>query len=75
MKDEAMKWIKRAVILKVGNAILKKPASALGIGVLAAGAGYVTYNLITKQCKKSPNKIEDIENNNPEIAGEKKIVV
>lgn len=75
MKDEAMKWIKRAVILKVGNAILKKPASAIGIGVLAASAGYVTYNLIMKQCKKSPNKIEDIENNNPEIAGEKKIVV
>lgn len=75
MKDEAIEWIKRVVILKVGNAILKKPASAIGIGVIAAGAGYVTYSLIKKQCKKSPNKIEDIENNNPEVAGEKKIVV
>lgn len=75
MKEEAIKWIKRFVILKVGKLILKKPASALGIGVLAAGAGYATYSYIKKQQNKAPNQIEDIEDNNSEIAGKKKIVV
>jgi hypothetical protein len=47
----------------------------LGIGVLAAGAGYATYSFIKKQQNKAPNQIEDIEDNNSEIAGKKKIVV
>jgi len=73
--QKGVKWLKRAVILKAGKMILKKPASALGVGAVAAGAGIAAYSFIKKRNKRDLNQIENIENNNPEVEGEKKIVV
>jgi len=73
--EKGIKWLKRAVVLKAGKAILKKPASALGVGALAAGAGIAAYNFIKKRKKNDLTHIDNIEDNNPEVEGKKKIVV
>jgi len=73
--EKGLKWLKRAVIFKAGKAILKKPASVLGVGALAAGAGVAAYSLLKKRKKNDLTHIDDIENNNPEVEGKKKIVV
>ena len=73
--EKGLKWLKRAVIFKAGKAILKKPASMLGVGALAAGAGVAAYSLLKKRKKNDLTHIDDIENNNPEVEGKKKIVV
>jgi hypothetical protein len=70
-----MKWLKRAVIFKAGKMIMKKPASALGVGAVAAGAGIAVYSLFKKRKKKDLTHIDNIEDNNPEIEGKKKIVI
>lgn len=68
-------WLKRAVIFKAGKMILKKPASALGVGAVAAGAGIAAYSFLKDRKKKDLTRIDDIEKNNPEVEGKKKIVV
>ncbi len=73
--EKGLKWLKRAVIFKAGKAILKKPARMLGVGALAAGAGVAAYSLLKKRKKNDLTHIDDIENNNPEVEGKKKIVV
>jgi len=73
--EKGIKWIKRAVILKLGKAILKKPAQALGVGAVAAGAGYAAYSFIKNRKKDDLTQIDNIEDNNHEIEGEKKIVI
>jgi TM2 domain-containing membrane protein YozV len=73
--QKGMKWLKRAVILKAGKMILKKPVSALGVGAVAAGVGIAAYSLIKKRKKNDLTHIDNIENNNPEVKGKKKIVV
>lgn len=73
--EKGMKWLKRAVILKAGKMIMKKPASVLGFGALAAGAGYAAFSLINKRKKNDLTHIDNIENNHPEVKGDKKIVV
>ncbi|MBZ9728964.1 hypothetical protein LB467_04635 [Salegentibacter sp. JZCK2] len=73
--ETGLKWLKRAVILKAGKAILKNPASMLGVGVIAAGAGIAAYSLIKKNKKKDLTHIDNIENNNPEVKGDKKIII
>ncbi|MBZ9629839.1 hypothetical protein LB465_03530 [Salegentibacter sp. LM13S] len=70
-----MKWLKRAVIFKAGKMIMKKPASALGVGAVAAGAGIAVYSLFKKRNKKDLTHIDNIEDNNPEIEGKNKIVI
>lgn len=73
--QKGVKWLKRAVILKVGKMILKKPASVVGVGAVAAGVGIAAYSLIKKGKNNDLTRIENIENNNPEIKGKKKIVI
>ncbi|SKB33862.1 hypothetical protein SAMN05660776_0525 [Salegentibacter holothuriorum] len=73
--EKGVKWLKRAVIFKAGKAVLKKPASVLGVGALAAGAGIAAYNFIKKRKKKDLTHIDNIEDNNPEVEGKKKIVI
>ncbi|PKD17063.1 hypothetical protein APR41_06410 [Salegentibacter salinarum] len=73
--QKGMKWLKRAVIFKAGKMIMRKPASALGVGALAAGAGIAAYSFIKNSKKNDLTHIDDIENNNPEVKGKKKIIV
>jgi hypothetical protein len=73
--QKGMKWLKRAVILKAGKVIMKKPASALGVGTVAAGAGIAAYSFLKKRKKNDLTHIDNIEDNNPEVKGKKKIIV
>ncbi|MBE7638913.1 hypothetical protein GUB10_01085 [Salegentibacter sp. BLCTC] len=73
--EKGIVWLKRAVIYKAGKTILRKPAGVLAVGALAAGAGVAAYSYFKKDHKKNLTHIDDIENNNPEIKGKKKIVV
>ncbi|MBI6118937.1 hypothetical protein [Salegentibacter maritimus] len=73
--ENGIVWLKRAVIYKAGKIILRKPAGVFAVGALAAGAGVAAYSYFKKDHKKNLTHIDDIENNNPEIEGKKKIVV
>lgn len=73
--EKGMKWLKRVIILKAGKMIMKKPASALGVGAVAAGAGYAAYSFFKRKRKNNLTHIENIEGNNHEVKGDKKIVI
>lgn len=69
------KFMTRALALKVGRAAVKK-GGVMGIGLAAVfGAGYLAYNLFKKRDTRSLRRIDDIEENNHELEGDKKIVV
>lgn len=73
--EKGVKWLKRVIVFKAGKAILKKPAGILGVGALAAGAGIAAYGFLKKRKKNDLTHIDNIEDNNPEVEGKKKIVV
>lgn len=73
--QKGMKWLKRAVIFKAGKMIVKKPVSALGVGAVAAGAGIAAYSFLKNRKKNDLTHIDNIEDNNSEVKGEKKIVI
>lgn len=77
--------IKKAVALRIGKALLTKPVAMAGLGIGAvAGVGYLAYTFFDK--RKSEKKedetkqehlrrIDDIDDNHPEISGDKKIII
>lgn len=70
------KYFKGKMALKAGKALLNRRTGFIGLGIgAAAGAGYLAYNLISKRRNNNLTRIDDIEDNNPEIKGEKKIVI
>lgn len=80
------KYLKGKVALKAGKALLNKRTGMIGLGVgAAAGVGYLAYTLINKNKESIKNTfkkgksdithIDDIDDNHPEVSGEKKIVV
>ena len=73
--ETGMKWLKRAVILKAGKMIMKKPASFLGVGAVAAGVGFAAYSFLKNRKKNNLTHIDNIEDNNREVKGDKKIVI
>lgn len=62
----------KAMALKAGKFIWKKGGIA---GIAIIGAGYLAYHLISKQKNDDLTRIDDIEDNNHEVKGDKKIVV
>lgn len=74
----AVKWAKRALLLKAGKFILTKRGGLLTLKLGAvAGAGYLAYSLLKKgNNDNSLTRIDDIENNNPNLKdGDQTIVV
>lgn len=70
------KYLKGKVAIKAGKYLLTRRAGFLGLGIgAAAGAGYLAYNYFSKRKNDNITHIEDIDGNNPEIDGEKKIVI
>lgn len=77
--DKGVKWGKTALALKLGKTAVKR-GGLLGIGMGAvAGAGYLAYNFYTKKKKAAQHgkikRIDNIENNHPEVEGDKNIVI
>lgn len=74
----AVTWAKRALLLKAGKFILTRSGGLLALKLGAvAGAGYLAYNLLKKNnSDNSLTRIDDIENNEPNIKeGDHTIVV
>lgn len=71
------KYLKGKVALKAGKYLLSKRVGFVGLGIgAAAGAGYLAYNYFSNRRKYDDiTHIDDIDNNNPEIDGDKKIVI
>ena len=71
------KYLKGKVALKAGKYLLTRRAGFIGLGIVAAaGAGYLDYNyFINRRTKDDLTHIDDIDNNHPEVNGEKKIVI
>lgn len=77
--------LKKAVVLRIGKALLTKPVAMAGLGVGAvAGVGYLAYNFLDKRKKDKQEeearrehlrRIDDIDDNHPGISGDKKIVI
>lgn len=77
--------LKKAVVLRIGKALLTKPVAMAGLGIGAvAGVGYLAYNFFDKKKKEKEeeqarrdhiNRIEDIDDNHLGISGDKKIVI
>lgn len=77
--------LKKAVVLRIGKALLTKPVAMAGLGVGAvAGVGYLAYNFLDKRKKEKQEeearrehlrRIDDIDDNHPGISGDKKIVI
>lgn len=69
------KWMTRALALKLGRGVIKK-GGVLGIGAgVVLGFGYLAHNFINNRKRRNLKRIGDIEGNNPEIEGKKRIVV
>lgn len=69
------KWMTRALALKLGRGIIKK-GGALGIGAgVVLGFGYLAHNFINNRKRRNKKRIGDIENNNSEVQGNKRIEV
>lgn len=76
---------KKAVALRVGKVLLTKPVAMAGLGIgAAAGVGYLAYSLLDKKNKQKKEeearrehlrRIDDIDENHPEIDSDKKIVI
>lgn len=74
----AVTWAKRALILKATKFVLTKRGGLLTLKLGAiAGAGYLAYSLLKKDRNgNSLTRIDDIENNDPNIKeGDQTIVV
>lgn len=77
--------LKKAVVLRVGKALLTKPVAMAGLGIGAvAGVGYLAYSFFGKKSKEKKEeearrenlrRIDDIDENHPGVSGDKKIVV
>lgn len=77
--------LKKAVVLRVGKALLTKPVAMAGLGIGAvAGVGYLAYSFFDKKSKEKKEeearrehlrRIDDIDENHPGVSGDKKIVV
>lgn len=69
------KWVARAAALKLGKAAMRK-GGVIGIGIGAVvGVGYLAYNFIKKRKDGDLTRIDDINDNNHELKGDKKIVI
>ena len=69
------KYLKGKVALKAGKYLLTRRAGFIGLGIgAAAGAGYLAYNYFSNR-KNNITHIDDIDDNHPEVDGEKKIVI
>lgn len=70
------KYLKGKVAIKAGKYLLTRRAGFLGLGAAAAaGAGYFAYNYFSKRKNSNITHIDDIDDNHPEIDGEKKIII
>jgi len=77
--------LKKAVVARIGKAILTKPVAMAGLGVGAvAGLGYLAYSYLDKKNKEKKeeearrehiSRIDDIDENYHGISGDKKIVI
>lgn len=72
----AGKWLKRALILKASKVLLTRSAGLVALKVGAvAGAGYLAYTLLKGKGENNTTKIDDIDENYPDVEGDNTIVV
>lgn len=82
--NKGAKWGKKALMLKLGKAAIKR-GGLVGVGIGAvAGAGYYAYNLYEKRKKAAAEeearrsnirRIDNIDDNHSSVEGEKTIVI
>lgn len=74
--DIAGTWLKRALILKASKVLLTRSAGIVALKVGAvAGAGYLAYTLLKRKGDNSTTRIDDIDDNYPDVEGDNTIVV